>query len=96
MLCLLRGAEAQESGRGRRGGGGSEPREIGAWLQIAEDGTITAFTGKAEVEAVRESRPTFEEVFATLVERHRAEHPPADDDEDAASNGDGDTGRAAA
>ena len=33
--------------------------------------TITDAGG--EVEAVRESRPTFEEVFATLVERHRAE-----------------------
>jgi ABC-2 type transport system ATP-binding protein len=27
----------------------------------------------AEVESVRESRPTFEEVFTTLVQRHRAE-----------------------
>lgn len=34
---------------------------------------VQAITGAgAEVEAVRESRPTFEEVFATLVERHRA------------------------
>ncbi|MEW4568416.1 molybdopterin cofactor-binding domain-containing protein [Tautonia sp. JC769] len=51
VLCLLGRAEAQESRRGRTGGGGSggEPREIGAWLQIGEDGTITAFTGKVEV-----------------------------------------------
>lgn len=35
---------------------------------------VQAITGAgAEVEAVRESRPTFEEVFATLVERHRAD-----------------------
>jgi ABC-2 type transport system ATP-binding protein len=52
----------------------------------------------AEVEAVRESRPTFEEVFATLVERYRAEHPPADgdDDDDAGTNGARDRGQAAA
>jgi ABC-2 type transport system ATP-binding protein len=51
----------------------------------------------AEVEAVRESRPTFEEVFATLVERYRAENPPADgDDDDAGSNGDRDARQAAA
>ena len=34
---------------GRRGGGGTRPREIGAWLHIGEDGTITVFTGKVEV-----------------------------------------------
>src|SRR5690348_13404469 len=39
---------AQESGRHRKS---SEdlPKNIGAWLHIAPDGTITAFTGKAEV-----------------------------------------------
>ena len=25
------------------------PRELGAWLHIAEDGTVTAYSGKAEV-----------------------------------------------
>ncbi|WP_169980710.1 xanthine dehydrogenase family protein molybdopterin-binding subunit [Tautonia rosea] len=52
VLCLLGRAEAQEArrGRGQSGGGsGAEPREIGAWLQIGEDGGITAFTGKVEV-----------------------------------------------
>ena len=43
-------AQAQESGGARRRGpGGQVPREIGAWLHIAEDGTVTASTGKAEV-----------------------------------------------
>jgi nicotinate dehydrogenase subunit B len=51
VLCLLREASAfQESGgRRRRGSGAAMPREIGAWLHIAEDGTVTAYTGKAEV-----------------------------------------------
>ena len=40
----------QESARGRRGGPGvSLPQEIGAWLHIGEDGTVTGYTGKAEV-----------------------------------------------
>ncbi len=55
VLTLFRDAEAyqQPGGAGgrRRGGGGSGamPREIGAWLHVAEDGTVTAYTGKAEV-----------------------------------------------
>ena len=42
---------AQEPGSGRRGGrgGGQRPSEISAWLHIGEDGTVTVFTGKAEV-----------------------------------------------
>jgi isoquinoline 1-oxidoreductase len=39
----------QESGGGGRRGGHPRPVEIGAWLHIAEDGTVTAYTGKAEV-----------------------------------------------
>jgi isoquinoline 1-oxidoreductase len=40
--------EAQESGR--RGGGNHElPTNVAAWLHIAPDGKITAFTGKVEV-----------------------------------------------
>ncbi len=39
---------AQESGR-RRGSGQSLPEEISAWLHVAEDGRVTAFTGKVEV-----------------------------------------------
>lgn len=40
----------QGSGGGRRNGGvGARPLEIGAWLHIAEDDTVTAYTGKVEV-----------------------------------------------
>jgi nicotinate dehydrogenase subunit B len=44
-------AAAQESGGGRRrgGGNGGAPLPISAWLHIAEDGAITAYTGKVEV-----------------------------------------------
>ncbi len=38
---------AQESGRTR--GGHELPKDIAAWLRIAEDGQITVFTGKVEV-----------------------------------------------
>ena len=41
-------AHAQESGRRGRGGRAA-PQEVGAWLHIAPDGTVTVFTGKAEV-----------------------------------------------
>src|SRR5262249_58193499 len=36
-------------GGGGRRGGGTRPVEIGAWLHIAENGTVTAYTGKVEV-----------------------------------------------
>jgi isoquinoline 1-oxidoreductase len=60
VLCLVRAdeeAEAspapqQESGRGGRRGGGqgaAAPRVISAWLHVADDGAITAYSGKAEV-----------------------------------------------
>jgi len=39
-------APAQESGRVTRGDG--TPQEIAAWLHIAEDGTVTVYTGKVE------------------------------------------------
>jgi nicotinate dehydrogenase subunit B len=41
-------AIAQPPGRGGRGGG-SRPQEIGAWLHIADDGAVTAYTGKVEI-----------------------------------------------
>jgi len=41
-------AAAQESG-GRRFMGRELPQEIGAWLHIAEDGSVTVYTGKVEV-----------------------------------------------
>jgi isoquinoline 1-oxidoreductase len=55
VVSWLRPARAQETGGGRgggrggRGGGGPAPADIGAWLHIAENGTVTAYTGKAEV-----------------------------------------------
>jgi isoquinoline 1-oxidoreductase len=47
-LMVERAIAQQESGR-RRGGGGRTPQDIGAWLHIAEDGAVTAYTGKVEV-----------------------------------------------
>jgi isoquinoline 1-oxidoreductase len=47
VLLLCRPAQAQESGVAGRGGRG--PTQIGAWLHIAEDGTVTGYTGKVEV-----------------------------------------------
>lgn len=50
VVLLAEGLPAQESGGGRRPGfGGGGPQEIEAWLHVGEDGTVTAFTGKAEV-----------------------------------------------
>ena len=52
VLFLVPAALAQEGGvrgRGGRGGGGAAPAEISAWIHIGEDGTVTVFTGKAEV-----------------------------------------------
>ena len=51
IVLMLKDAFAQqESGGGRRSGRGSpRPSEIGAWLHIAEDGAVTAYTGKVEV-----------------------------------------------
>src|SRR5262249_7002961 len=37
--------QAQRGGRG----GGSQPRELGAWLHVAEDSAVTVYTGKVEV-----------------------------------------------
>ncbi len=49
LLALDTRATAQESGRGPAFRGDARPPELAAWLHIAEDGTITVFTGKAEV-----------------------------------------------
>lgn len=40
------GGQAGESGRRRTGA--STPKDIGGWLQIAEDGSVNVFTGKVE------------------------------------------------
>ncbi len=59
-------AETGGAGRGNRGGG-RRPTELAAWLHIAADGTVTVFSGKAEVgqnvrtsitQAVAEELPT--------------------------------------
>lgn len=42
-------AGAQESGGSRRGWGERLPDDVAAWLHVAPDGAITAFTGKVEV-----------------------------------------------
>ena len=48
VACVLQDeALNQESGRARRGD--SLPSEISAWLHIAEDGSVTVYTGKVEV-----------------------------------------------
>lgn len=50
VISPLQGAAAwQESGSSRRGSEEALPREIGAWIHIGEDGSITVFTGKVEV-----------------------------------------------
>jgi isoquinoline 1-oxidoreductase len=40
---------AQESGGARRRGDDSLPKEINAWLHIADDGKVTVYTGKVEM-----------------------------------------------
>ncbi|HMJ65440.1 MAG TPA: molybdopterin cofactor-binding domain-containing protein, partial [Candidatus Binatia bacterium] len=50
VVLVVQRALAQETGGGRRrGGGGNRPQDIGAWLHIGEDGTVTVYTGKVEV-----------------------------------------------
>jgi len=49
VMALKDSPAQQESGRGGRRNGPTRPVEVGAWLRIAEDGTVTAYTGKAEV-----------------------------------------------
>jgi isoquinoline 1-oxidoreductase len=50
VVALVVGeAEAQRPG-GRGGGfGGAMPKELGAWLHIGEDSTVTVYTGKVEI-----------------------------------------------
>lgn len=49
LMMLKDTATSQESGGGRQRGGEAMPRDIASWLHIAEDGTITVYTGKVEV-----------------------------------------------
>jgi len=48
VALALKDALAQQGGRSR-GPGLQMPQEISAWLHIAEDGVVTAYTGKVEV-----------------------------------------------
>jgi isoquinoline 1-oxidoreductase len=49
ILFVLDTALGQESGNSGRRNGRGRPADIGAWLHIGEDGTVTVFTGKTEV-----------------------------------------------
>jgi isoquinoline 1-oxidoreductase len=51
IVCVLKDARAlQESGAGGQGAQGTSlPKEIGAWLHIGENGSVTVYTGKVEV-----------------------------------------------
>ena len=42
VACAVRGGEAQESGRNRRGA--ELPQQVNAWLHIAEDGAVKVYT----------------------------------------------------
>jgi nicotinate dehydrogenase subunit B len=48
LLVAPQIASGQESGRGV-GGGANVPSDVSAWLHIADDGVVTAFTGKTEI-----------------------------------------------
>jgi isoquinoline 1-oxidoreductase len=47
VVAAAPAADAQESGSGR--GGRGTPTDVSAWLHIGEDGTVTVYTGKAEM-----------------------------------------------
>ena len=49
IVSVWKEAGGQESGSEKGARGESLPKEIGAWLHIGEDGTVTAYTGKVEV-----------------------------------------------
>ena len=49
LLLVPAEIDAQESGARHHGAGEQIPQNIGAWLHISPDGSITVFTGKAEV-----------------------------------------------
>jgi nicotinate dehydrogenase subunit B len=50
VFAIAKSAAGQETAPGGRGFHGEElPKEIGAWLHIGEDGSVTGFVGKVEV-----------------------------------------------
>ena len=42
-------AQRRQGERGNRRAGGETPAELGTWLHVGEEGTVTVYTGKAEV-----------------------------------------------
>ncbi|MCH7825566.1 MAG: xanthine dehydrogenase family protein molybdopterin-binding subunit [Acidobacteria bacterium] len=63
VALVSRGAIAfQESGGGQQGADGDMPQDIGSWLHIAADGTVTVLTGKVEVG--QNSRTSLSQVVA--------------------------------
>jgi len=69
IVCALKGAQGQESGSGKRRSGEELPRDIGGWLHIGENCTVTVYTGKVEVgQNIRTSlsQAVAEELFVSV------------------------------
>jgi len=69
IVCALKGVHGQESGTGKRRSGEGLPQDIGGWLHIGENGTVTVYTGKVEVgQNIRTSlsQAVSEELFVDL------------------------------
>jgi isoquinoline 1-oxidoreductase len=53
VVCILMrdAAAEQQPGqrRSQRGSGGRAPQDIGSWLHVSDDGSITIYTGKVEI-----------------------------------------------
>ena len=49
IVCALKGVRAQESGSRKRPSDEDLPQDIGGWLHLGENGTVTVYTGKVEV-----------------------------------------------
>ncbi len=50
VVALVLGDGAVQTASAQRpGGGGNQPKELGAWLHVGEDSTVTVFTGKVEI-----------------------------------------------
>lgn len=49
ILVLIAAGDLSAQESGRRGGRREMPQELSAWLHVAEDGTVTVYTGKVEV-----------------------------------------------
>ena len=49
VALVLADVLGEATAQGPGGGRGRLPREIGAWLHIGQDGTVTVYTGKVEI-----------------------------------------------